>query len=83
MLGIGKGILTLFPKEVWLAIAFGATLMTITILNITCIYSYVCPHLVKPNLEPGQIIIRLLAGITEADDESWFPHFSTGRHVLQ
>ncbi len=71
-------LLATFPQNIWMAIVVSLLSLVVTIMITVSVYMRINPNMVRMNLDGIQIIIRLVAGITEYDDGSWFKTFSTG-----
>ena len=57
------------------------TLLLLIVIMMVTVYTYmqINPNMVRMDLDGIQIIIRLVAGLTEPDDGSWFKTYSTGK----
>ncbi len=73
-----NNILATFPKNVWIASTVTLFLLVATLIISVHLYMNINPKMVRMNLDGPQMVIRLIAGITEPDDGSWFKTFSTG-----
>ena len=80
-LSSNSAISAVFPEEVWFAIGFSVGILAIFISVTIQVYEAVNPSMVRANLDISQILIRLLAGFTEPDDEGYFKTYSTGYNV--
>ena len=74
--------ISVFPHQVWLAIAFSLNIFCLCTLNMIYIYGKIRPQLLKANLESTHVMLRLYPGCTEPDQFKWFKDFSAGRLVL-
>ena len=75
-------LFSIFPKSVWLAVILANALFIIMIFNSVMIYEKVNNTLVRRELEWSQLLVRLVAGFTEPDNENWFTKFSTGKCLM-
>ena len=78
-----KNILLLFPPKVWMATLMSLYGLSAIIMVAYAIYLNISPALIKANVDPIQVFLRLFAGIAECDNENWFPIFSTGMYVVR
>ena len=46
------------------------------------VYQDCNPDIIRPSLGEVQILLRIIAGFTEPDEEKWFKTFSTGRFLF-
>ena len=76
-------LLRLFPTNIWMATAICLLFLVVLITSTVSVYMKVNPTMVRMDLDGVQIVIRLVAGITEPDDGSWFKTYSTGNFGLQ
>ncbi len=80
-LSSNSALSAVFPNDVWFAIGFSVGILTIFISIAIQVYETVNPSMVRPNLDISQVLLRLLAGFTEPDDEGYFKTFSTGENT--
>lgn len=73
-----SNVFSLLPSNVWLATGASITMLAIIIMIIILTYAEISSSLLRPNLDPVQVLMRLFAGFTEPDNENWFIDFSTG-----
>ena len=79
--GLSKNVnnpITVLPYKVWIAIFFSLSIFTLYTLSVINVYERIRPQIVKPNLESSQVVLRLMSGLTEPDDEAWFRNYSSG-----
>ncbi len=72
-------LLAVFSTNIWMATLVSLLLLVVTIMIAVNVYMQLDANLVRMDLDGTQIIIRLVAGITEPDDGSWFKTYSTGK----
>ncbi len=77
-LSSNTAISSVFPKRIWFAIGFSVGILSIVISIAMQVYEHVEPSMVRLNVDLSQILIRLIAGFTEPDDDEYFKTFSTG-----
>ncbi len=74
-------LLATFPKNIWMAMMASLLSLIVFIMITIFIYMQINHEMVRMDLDGVQILIRLVAGITEPDDGSWFKTYSTGNSI--